>query len=121
MVDRPPGAVAEMHYALNSHIFGTNTSMKFEEIADGTSNTFMGGEISDGFRLWGNPYHTRDPALGFNAGPLTFGSPYFRTGKSGGVNMLFVDGSVRWINDSVSPSVLAALATPAGGETVSLP
>ncbi|HSG71910.1 MAG TPA: DUF1559 domain-containing protein [Planctomycetaceae bacterium] len=116
MVERPPGAVAELHYALNSHVFGPNNSLKFGNIADGFSNTFLGGEIAEGFRPWNNPRHTRDPALGFNAGPLTFGSPYYGTSKYRGVQMLFMDGSVQYIDDSIDPKVLEALSTPAAGD-----
>lgn len=39
---------------------------------------------------------------------------------SGGANALLADGSVRMLNESLSISVLAALATRAGGETVAL-
>ncbi|WP_165066632.1 DUF1559 family PulG-like putative transporter [Paludisphaera rhizosphaerae] len=38
---------------------------------------------------------------------------------SGGVNALMMDGSVRFIKDSISPSTWWALATKAGGEVVS--
>jgi prepilin-type N-terminal cleavage/methylation domain-containing protein/prepilin-type processing-associated H-X9-DG protein len=37
----------------------------------------------------------------------------------GGVNVLFMDGSVRFIKSSVSPQAWYAIATPAGGEAVS--
>ncbi|HSG72970.1 MAG TPA: DUF1559 domain-containing protein, partial [Planctomycetaceae bacterium] len=121
MVEQAPGAIAELHYALNSQVFGPNSKTSFINITDGFSNTFMGGEIAEGFRPWNNPRHTRDPALGFNRGYKTFGSPYFGTKYGGRVQMLMMDGAVYSIDDTVSPSILEALATPAGGETVSLP
>ena len=34
-----------------------------------------------------------------------------------GVNILFVDGSVHMINDTINPPVWWALGTKAGGET----
>lgn len=121
MVEQAPGAIAELHYALNSQVFGPNSKTSFNNITDGTSNTFMGGEIAEGFRPWNNPRHTRDPALGFNRGYKTFGSPYFGTKYGGRVQMLMMDGSVYSMDDTVSLSILQALATPAGGETVTLP
>jgi len=38
---------------------------------------------------------------------------------SGGVNMLFMDGSVKFIKSSVNPVTYYSIATPDGGETVS--
>jgi prepilin-type processing-associated H-X9-DG protein len=37
----------------------------------------------------------------------------------GGVNVLFMDGSVRFVKSSVSPQSWYAIATPNGGEVVS--
>ncbi len=45
----------------------------------------------------------------------------FWSRHASGVNFLFVDGSVRNINDSISPQVWWALGTRAGGEVVTLP
>jgi prepilin-type processing-associated H-X9-DG protein len=41
-----------------------------------------------------------------------------RSNHKGGVNMLFLDGSVKFIKDSVSNSTYAALGTMAGGEVI---
>ena len=40
----------------------------------------------------------------------------FRRGKSTGSNVLMADGSVRFLNNTISPQILEALATMAGGE-----
>jgi prepilin-type processing-associated H-X9-DG protein len=37
----------------------------------------------------------------------------------GGVNVLFMDGSVRFVKNSVGPQAWYAIATPDGGEVVS--
>ena len=42
----------------------------------------------------------------------------FWSRHTSGVNFLFVDGSVRSINDSINPMVWWALGTRAGGETI---
>ena len=44
---------------------------------------------------------------------LAYGSAH-----PGGCNMLFCDGSVRFIEESISPKIWAALATRAGGEVI---
>jgi prepilin-type processing-associated H-X9-DG protein len=44
-----------------------------------------------------------------------------RSYHSGGVNVLFVDGSTRFINDSIDLSAWRGLATRAGGEVANAP
>jgi prepilin-type processing-associated H-X9-DG protein len=41
-----------------------------------------------------------------------------KRGHSIGCNALMVDGSVRFLSDSISPEVLEALVTIAGGEEI---
>ncbi|MBD3676333.1 MAG: DUF1559 domain-containing protein [Planctomycetaceae bacterium] len=101
---------------MNSRVFPANKSLQFRDVTDGLSNTLMGGEIADGFSPWSRPGHTRDPALGLNKGPLTFGSPYFGQKNYSGVQMLLMDGSVRTISDDIDPAILKALATPDAGD-----
>lgn len=105
-----------LHYALNSRVFLPNRGMTFDEITDGTSQTFMGGEISEGLRPWFEPGHLRDPSMGFNKGPETFGSPWFGQRRYEGVHMLMMDGAVRMFSDDIDPAVLKALATPDAGD-----
>jgi hypothetical protein len=100
-----------IHYAGNSHLFQPNKSFKVADVTDGLATTLMVGEINEGFPPWAEPNNTRDPALGLNKGPDTFGSPYPR-----GVNFLMGDGSVNTISEEIDPQVLKALATPNGGE-----
>lgn len=104
------------HYAGNSRILKPNGSPAFDEIKDGTSHTILAGEINAGFVAWGTPINTRDPAKGLNKGPETFGSPYLS-----GVQFLLVDGSVQLLSHDIDLTVLKALATPNGGESVKLP
>jgi prepilin-type processing-associated H-X9-DG protein len=41
-----------------------------------------------------------------------------RSNFSGGVNVCFGDGSVRFVRDSINPQTWRALATRAGGEVI---
>jgi prepilin-type processing-associated H-X9-DG protein len=56
--------------------------------------------------------NVRDPARGVNRSPNGFGGPP----SHHGANFAMADGSVRFISEKVSPSVMRALATPNAGD-----
>jgi prepilin-type processing-associated H-X9-DG protein len=101
------------HYAANVYMLGGDRPRTFKDVPDGTANTLMAGEVTAGFKAWGDPTNWRDPGLGLNQNPGGFGSP-----SPGGVNFLMVDGSVRFLKNTIDHRVLKALSTPAGDESV---
>ncbi|MEX0715752.1 MAG: DUF1559 domain-containing protein [Planctomycetaceae bacterium] len=106
-----------IHYAGNVHVLGRDPASTFDDVRDGTGNTILIGEVTEGLRAWADPHDLRDPGLGLNAGPATFGSPW----KGGVVQFVAVDGAVRYLYPDVPLPTLKALATPAGGEAVTFP
>ncbi|MCH5372382.1 MAG: DUF1559 domain-containing protein, partial [Planctomycetes bacterium] len=108
------GRPAVSHYSGNIRLLRPNRKSSLEAIEDGPAHTLLGGEVKDRFKAWGDPANLRDPATGINRSPTGFGSVY-----SGGANMLFADGSVRFLSERVEPAILKALSTPSGGEEVS--
>lgn len=103
-------APAPTYYEANLRVFGPNSSYTSSEIKDGIANTISSGEVISNIRPWANPRNLRDPAIGLNV-PGGYGSPW-----PGGVQFGFMDGSVRFVSDKISPEVLRALSTPSGGE-----
>jgi hypothetical protein len=127
-------------------IVNANTPLtRLASITDGTSNTFLAGEshwsfrdylftsgpcagqVRGGFSYWSSPYPlatvftTRGP---FN--PQTHSGDSmrlatFRSNHHTGVNMANVDGSVRFVAQSIDHTVLDAAASREGGESVTLP
>ena len=133
---------AQSNGAIANHL-GPQTNLA--AILDGTSNTFLAGEshwnfkdynftsgpcagqTRGGFTYWSSPYPlaTVFSTLGpFNPQRMNGDSKRlynFRSNHPGGVNMLNVDGSVRYIADNIDHMILDAYATRDGGEPVQLP
>jgi prepilin-type N-terminal cleavage/methylation domain-containing protein/prepilin-type processing-associated H-X9-DG protein len=128
--------------------FGRNIRRPLTNITDGTSNTFMlvedagrnqhwvmgkylGQKFSEGPEsgAWANPFLNADfdwikgwnPATNTIVGPCAVnchngGDIYaFHTG---GANVLLADGSVHFLNQSTSMTVVAELMTRSGGEVI---
>lgn len=135
-----PPMGGEPHNGVFTGFGSAVTSMR--DITDGSSNTLMTGEsawnfedykftsgpclgqVRWGFTYWSSPYplSTVFSTLGpFNPKSMNGDSSRlsnFRSDHVGGVQMGLADGSVRFVNDSIDHTLLDALATRAGGETI---
>lgn len=97
-------------------IFAYDRATRLADITDGTSNTAAVAESDGQSRPWlqGGPSTIR---------PLTQ-QPYINGPDGiggitrGGANVMFADGSVRFISENIDPSVFEALVTIQGGEAV---
>jgi hypothetical protein len=110
------GGYALSHYAGNIHVLPPTTGLRMPaDFPDGIANTILLGEVAAGFRPWGHPLNLRDPARGIHPSADAFCGP-----RADGITQFAAaDGSVRWVRNTISTTVLKALATPAGGEDVS--
>ncbi|MFO0925615.1 MAG: DUF1559 domain-containing protein [Gemmataceae bacterium] len=118
-LDDDPGA--------GNGVFYRNSRVRIGDITDGTSNTLAVGERSSnrGYSTWTAAVPGAD-----GAGALVLGvadhTPNHPSGHvedfasrhSGVTNLLFCDGSVRPVADTIAPPAWAALASRAGGEPV---
>lgn len=120
----------------------TTSPTRFSSILDGTTNTLLGGEshwgfqdylfssgpcagqVRGGYTVWSSPYplSTVFTTKGvFNPRQMAGDSnrlANYRSSHPGGVNMGLCDGSVRFFRDTISATILNAMATRHGGETV---
>ena len=95
-------------------MFEGNNALTFQEVTDGLSNTIMIVEAADDAAVeW-----TKPGDLSFDPAKPTAG---LSGARPGGFQAAFGDGSVRFLADAIDESVLKALFTPRGGETVDAP
>jgi prepilin-type processing-associated H-X9-DG protein len=133
----------------DSGVLFPDSAVKFTDITDGTSNTLLLGERPPSadfhygwwYRATGQTDDgsgemiltvrdtNRSPGYACPTGPYRFvpdrfDNPcamfHFWSPHTGGANFAFADGSVRFLSYSAD-DVMPALATRAGGETVSIP
>jgi len=129
-------------------MFFRNSTVRFQDIIDGTSQTIAVGErsyvLGEGTWVGAVTGASRFPdpdegeialphlkpssamVLGHAGGGIGPGSPQseinqFYSAHGAGVNFLFADGHVVFLPTSLDPKVYQALATRAGGEPVSGP
>ncbi len=119
-------------------MIGTDPVIGFRDILDGASHTLMVGEAPEGLHsLWIGHKNVFDQSAPVNANAVT-GSPWaschpvlksregnfcdfgqeFHSYHEGGAHFLAVDGSVRFVGESVDIKVFAALLSRAGKEVL---
>ncbi len=133
----PPHNGAIIHLA-----FGATTLSKISN-ADGTSKTFLAGELNYGLTNYnfadGTPAYGETrwavayPGITWASTTARMNSDTLRTYKydiyweefeafrsdhAGGAHFAFVDGSVRFLSEDIDRGIYSALATRAGGEPV---
>jgi prepilin-type N-terminal cleavage/methylation domain-containing protein len=110
-------------------------SRAFADITDGTSNTFVVGELSwndaAGYRTWvrGNIKYTMSGCknvispigLKFMNEENDFNDLSLGSEHTGGTHVLAGDGSIRFLHDTIDLYVYKALASINGGETATFP
>jgi hypothetical protein len=99
------------HFAGNEHVLGRKIPLRPEGIANGASNTILAGEVATNFKPWGDPTNLRDPIRGINQSPDGFAGP-----SGTGANMIFLDGSVRFLRNTTSSKILQEMSLP--GRTI---
>jgi prepilin-type processing-associated H-X9-DG protein len=96
--------------------FGYERTVTMKDIKDGTSNTITVTETTSANGPWaaGGPSTVR--GLDPNDQPYIGWKRQFGGFHRHGTNVLFVDGSVQFLQESIRPQVFEALATIAGGD-----
>ena len=132
--DSPSGTVDNHNTALCTGLFFRNSyqvSITLVSITDGTSNTLMVGEDVSAENIHSAAYYANGDYASSRAPLNYFPKPSdpgnwprvisFRSKHTGGANFCLVDGSVRFVADSIDRLRYQQLCTRAGGEAVSVP
>ncbi len=95
-------------------MFGYDRKVKISDVTDGLSNTVMVTDASKDFGPWAQGGSVTIRSLTtkpYINGPDGIGSPHV-----GGFQVLFGDGSVRFVSKEINPTTLEGMVTIHGGE-----
>jgi prepilin-type N-terminal cleavage/methylation domain-containing protein len=114
-------------------VLGKNTRYTMHDVIDGTSNTFMVGEVSWGNGRLGTRYRSwmrgadsgsdcwiagcRNVVNGINTpGNGTFNDIAFGSSHRSGTHFLYCDGSAQFVRENIDLTIYRSTATRNGGE-----
>ncbi len=96
-----------------------NQAIGLAEILDGSSRTIIVGEAPEAINaLWVSGHNLFDQSAAINARPPSEYGEELTSQHPGGVNVLFADGSARFVKQTMDLKVLSALCTRSGGEII---
>ncbi|MAX36192.1 MAG: hypothetical protein CME33_06455 [Gimesia sp.] len=85
----------------NPNLLHRNSDVTFEEMTNGTSFTWLAGEVTGDFQPWCYPFNWRPLGTKLCQGPAGYGRPDW-----GGGHLLFADGHIKFFTDATSSRML---------------
>jgi prepilin-type processing-associated H-X9-DG protein len=100
--------------------FGENSRSAYPDLPDGASHTLLLLEACGRRIVWTEPrdIDVASVETGINRAGSSPGQSdgLISSFHAGGAHVALADGAVRWVNESIDPTVLKALVTANGGE-----
>ncbi len=121
------GAVADGQLCTGNGVFFHNSSVRFADIRDGLSQTFLAGERTSrlSYSTWIGAPSGDECSPGLILGTASYppnseqdDAHNFSSNHPSGTNFLSCDGSVRLVSQSIETTAYHALCTRAGGEAI---
>ncbi len=94
-------------------IFGVDRITRPEDITDGAANTMMVAGVREQLGSWAAA--GRSTMRPFTQEPYINGPDGFGTGEANGMSVLMADGSVRFVSQKTSPTIVRRMAALADG------
>ncbi len=111
-----PSATNYVAVVGDSTVWPGNRCVRFEDIKDGAANTIMLVEVADSDINWMEP---RDLSFGQAAVGMNVDKRHgISSNHSGIACVAYADGHIMYLPDNISPTLLRAFLTIAGGERV---
>lgn len=85
----------------NPNLLHRNSDVTFEEMTNGTSFTWLAGEVTGDFQPWSYPFNWRPLGTKLCQGSASYGRPEW-----GGGHLLFADGHIKFFTDATSSQML---------------
>ncbi len=92
-------------YLGNPNLFYRNSCIEFDQMKNGTTHTWMAGEVAGNFRPWAYPFNWRPLGTKLCSGPESFGYPAWNGG-----HLLMADGRVVFYSDEISAEILKSFS-----------
>jgi prepilin-type processing-associated H-X9-DG protein len=123
------GEIPKGKQAKSNGVFFHNSQVRFADIRDGLSNTFLVGERNSNleYSTWVGAPAGDECAPGLILGSASYPPNSqttdihnFSSNHPSGTNFLLADGSVRMVSQAINESLYHALCTRAGNEVIDL-
>lgn len=106
-IEKTETGLRAIHYSPNQWLMYRNSSVRLNDIPD-RGHTLLMADAFGSYAAYGDPINWRDAALSYRTAPLGFGHPF----RTSGTHVLFADGHVEFVPESVSPEITAAYSGP---------
>ncbi|QDU08986.1 DUF1559 domain-containing protein [Gimesia aquarii] len=88
------------NYLGNPNLFNRNSCVSLKQMKNGTTHTWMAGEVAGNYQPWGYPFNWRPLGTKLCTGPDAFGYPAWNGG-----HLLMADGRVSFFSQDTSPEI----------------